>query len=327
MLWSRFSWHEWSYLYSYVDFADFAEVPDPSPAFEPPLSTVTTGAQAAFPTSTSKVIYTKWYRLWERTTPQDFYKEAIILPFILLVVGLHVWGRRKNRDKARKWLVAHAPILEQEFAVVGFAGRKSPNMEEMQNTSLTEVLSSSGTSIPDDLLKEKTAQEFATYATGRQNIAFADIKLSLYKRYNPTTWLIEWLASFFFDSARPPAERMEATTHAFDGKEKDLVPARNKQDQESLDSRARGAQSTYDGFVWAVVHKDGMRNLRDDRYDLSLTSTKDHNKLPAWATTMSESAEITDSLLTPELAKAIESAGDSFEYLIITDQPLEKPQK
>ena len=327
MLWTGFNCHEWSHSCSCLDFADFAEVPDPSPAFEPPLSTVTTGAQAAFPTSNSNVIYTKWYRIWERTTPQDFYKEAIILPFILVVVGLHVWGRRKNRDKARKWLIAHAPVLEQEFAVVGFTGRKSPNMDETQHPSLTEALSSSEKNIPDDVLKEKTAQEFATYATGRQNIAFVDIKLSLYKRYNPTTLLMEWLVSFFFDSVRPPAERMEATAYAFDGKEKDLVPVRNKQDQESLDSRIKGMQSTYDGFVWAVVHKDGMRNLRDDRYDLSLTSTKDHNKLPTWATTMSESAEITDSLLTPELVKAIESASDAFEYLIVTDQPLEKPQK
>lgn len=176
--------------------------------------------------------------------------------------------------------------------------------------------------IPQTLLKEKTAQEFITYATGRQNVAFVDIKLTLYKRYNPAIFLVEWAMSFFLDSVRPPTERMEATAYAFDGKERDLVPKQKGQEQE-----IRVPQSSYDNFVWAVVHKEAMRNLRDDRYDISLTSTKDHAKLPVWATTMSESAEITDFFLTPELIKAIETAGDAFEYLVVTDQPLDKPLK
>jgi hypothetical protein len=41
---------------------------------------------------------------------------------------------------------------------------------------------------------------------------------------------------------------------------------------------------------------------------------------------MSESAEITNLLLTNELAKAAESAGELLEYLIISDQPMEKPK-
>ena len=59
----------------------------------------------------------------------------------------------------------------------------------------------------------------------------------------------------------------------------------------------------------------------------SLTSTKDSSKLPNWATVMSESAEITDFLLTPELVKAVESAGELLEHLIISDQPVDQPLK
>lgn len=254
-------------------------------------------------------------------------QEAIVLPFILIVIALHIWGRRKNKRKAKVWLTAHRPALEQEFAVVGFASKKSPTLDEVQSSGLAKAVDGNDNEISDDILKEKTAQEFVTYATGRQNVAFLDIKLSLFKRYNPATLILEWLMNFFFDSARPPTERMEATAYSFDGKEKELITTRNKQDQENFDSRIKGYQSTYDGFVWGIVHKDSMRYLRDDRYDLSLTSTKDHSKLPPWVTIMSESAEITDLLLTPDLIKAIESAGDSFEYLIITDQPLDKPQK
>ena len=81
------------------------------------------------------------------------------------------------------------------------------------------------------------------------------------------------------------------------------------------------------GFVFAVVHKDLMKRLREERYDLSLTATKDSAKLPVWVTTMSESAAITDALLTPELITAINDAGDRFEALVVTDQPIDQPKK
>ncbi|KAK5239218.1 hypothetical protein LTR16_012154, partial [Cryomyces antarcticus] len=69
-----------------------------------------------------------------------------------------------------------------------------------------------------------------------------------------------------------------------------------------------------------------MKTLRDDRYDISLTTTKDHPKLPAWATVMSESPEITEAMLTPELVSAVTEAGEAMEALIITDQPIDQPK-
>ena len=88
-----------------------------------------------------------------------------------------------------------------------------------------------------------------------------------------------------------------------------------------------GRDSSYDGFVFAIVHKNKMKQLRDDRYDLSLTTTKDHAKLPVWATVMSESAEITEAMLTDDLLKAVNECGDLLEALVITDQPIEAPRK
>lgn len=120
---------------------------------------------------------------------------------------------------------------------------------------------------------------------------------------------------------------MVATSYVFDGREKDLVPAKTQQQLDAIEMQAKSKGSVYDQFVFAIVHKDLMKSVREDRYDISLTSTKDHASLPAWATSMSESAAITDALLTPELVRAIETAGDGFEHLIITDQPLDKPQK
>lgn len=136
------------------------------------------------------------------------------------------------------------------------------------------------------------------------------------KRYNPLVRYGEAAASFFFDSVSAPVERMEATAYTFDGKESTLAPG-----------AAKVPNSSFDGFVFAIVHKDLMKRLRDDRYDLSLTTTKDHPKLPMSYTVMSESAEITDAMLTPELLKVVEQAGDALEALVISDQPMDRPKK
>lgn len=283
---------------------------------------------AAFPTSSTGITYTKWYRIWERTSPRDFYSEMVILPVVLILMGLHFWGRRKNKRKARMWIEAHAPLLEKEFAVVGYGGRQSPSLEDIEESGLAKALVDEKLLLPVELLKEKTAQEYTTYATGRQNVAYVDINIKLFKRYNPFMWLVELLLSTFFDSIKAPTERMEATLHPFDGKEKETIPVTSEKEQTALNERVKGLQSSYDHFVWAVVNKDHMRRVREDRYDISLTITKDHPKLPQWASVMSESAEVTDTLLTPELIKLVEQAGDeAFEYLIMSDMPIDKPQK
>lgn len=175
----------------------------------------------------------------------------------------------------------------------------------------------------DDLLKEKSLFEFATYATGRQNAAFADVKLTLTKKFNPLINIIESIMAFFFESTFDmPYDYVEAFVYPFDGKENDTVPALPG----STETRAKDNKSSYDAFVWAIVNKNVMQKVRESRYDVSLTSTKDNTKLPNWVTVMSESAEITDALLTPEVVAAVQAAGDDFEYLIVTDQPTDKPK-
>ncbi|OJZ87664.1 hypothetical protein ASPFODRAFT_132854 [Aspergillus luchuensis CBS 106.47] len=287
------------------DFADFVEAPEPSPAS---LVAGSSSIPAVNTQGVTPVPYTKWYRVWERTSPRDFMQEATVMPIILLIILFHFWGTRKNRRKARDWAQAHSSALQSEFAVVGFDGPSSSNSE--------------GQPDPESLLKERSAQEFASYATGRQNVAFVDVAIKLPKRYNPVTFWTETVLGFLFESWSPPTETYEATAYTFDGKEKDVVPL-PANDRSSL----KVNNSTYDGFIWAVVHKNYMRKFRQDRYDASITFTRDNNKLPNWVTVMTESAEITDALLTNELAQAIEKAGNDFKYLIVTDQPVDKPMK
>jgi hypothetical protein len=305
------------------DFADFAGAPDPSPASfsaipDPPSFT---GLGAA-PTGASLVPYTKWYNVHERVSLSDFKQEGVILVLIAVIVVIHIFGTRTNKNKAKAWINAHAPVLKKEFALVGFGGR-GPTVDEVETDGLAKSLANDTLELPEDLLKEKSPQEFATYASGRQNVAFLDVNLSLLKRYSPLTMIAEWGMSLFFDSMTSPTERMQAIMYPFDGREALTVPGQAPGAHELR----KDTKSSYDGFVWAIVNKDTMKQLRDDRYDVSITSTKDSAKLPNWATVMSESAEVTDFLLTPELIKAVEDAGELLEHLIITDQPIDQPLK
>lgn len=305
-----------------LDFADFASAASPTPVHTATISTLpayqTFGPDVPF----TQRPYTKWYRVHERVSPSDFYVEACILPVIIVLAFFHFWGTSTNRRKAKSWMTANAPLFLNEFEVVGFGGgRKQPSADDVSSQGLAQAMNSEGLEIPKELYKEKSPDVFMSYATGRQNVAFVDIKLNLVKRYSPVMWASDIILSFFFDTLPPPSEKAEITAYPFDGREGALVPQAADQKLER-----KGAQSTYDGFIWAVVHKDKMKRLRDERYDLSLTITKDNVKLPPWASVMSESAEVTDAILTPELIKAISTCGDDFESLIVTDMPEDAPK-
>jgi hypothetical protein len=247
--------------------------------------------------------YTKWYNIHERHSLDEFKAEGVILVAIVVIFVFHLIGARLNKSKAKAWIKAHAPTLTEEFALVGFEG--VPKAQQQ----------------PDKLIKEKSLFEYATYATGRQNVAFVDVNLTLKKRFNPVSIIAETVLGFAFESFGTPEDSFEATIYPFDGKEASIVPGMPG----AAELRSKDSKSTYDGFVWAIINKDHMKRLRDERYDLSITFTKDCSKLPAWLTVMSESAEITETLLTKDLAAAVEKAGDLFESLIVTDQPIDKP--
>ncbi|OAQ96862.1 hypothetical protein LLEC1_04698 [Akanthomyces lecanii] len=274
------------------DFADFASAPDPAP-----VAGATLGG--ATPLATGRP-FTKWYNIHERHSLSEFKVEGVILLVTAFIFIFHFFGAGSNRNKARKWMRAHAAALQSEFALVGYG--RAPNAEDAN---------------PDTLLKEKSLFEFASYATGRKNIAFMDIKITLTKKFNPIVYLFETVGSFLVESMGPaPEEIAEVLIYPFDGKENLTVPRRRGAAEES---------EPFDGFVWAVVNKTRMQRLRDQRYDVSLTVTKDNSKLPEWLTVMSESAEVTDTLLTADLIAAIVALGDNFQYLVISDQPIDSP--
>ncbi|KAI5289061.1 hypothetical protein KEM54_004479 [Ascosphaera aggregata] len=270
-------------------------------------------------TQLKPVVYTKWYRIWERTAPADFITEAIFIPAILLVCLFHMLGMRRNRRRARTFAQTALPILQDEYALVGYGRTKATQPAHLSPEDIKAG------NIPDNMLKERAANEFTMYATGRQHVAFLDVEIITSKWYNPFVQVSNMLLSYVFESLEAPIEKVTLVAYAFDGHEKDLVPAIPAESEE-IERKAKRESSTYDGFVFSIVHKNVMRKLREVRYDVSLTQTKDNPKLPQWATVMTESAEITDAMLTKELIQAVEEVGEkSFEYLIITDQPEDKP--
>ncbi|KAK4239777.1 hypothetical protein C8A03DRAFT_13849 [Achaetomium macrosporum] len=305
------------------DFADFSKGPEPSVTSIPSAAPVPQASNTFGGVQPEQTLrpYTKWYNVHERYTWSDFKAEGIILSVIAVVLILHLVGARLNRSKAKKWIRAHVAPLTSEFALVGFAG-VPPIIADKKGDELVQALADANTQQGEKLLKEKSLFEFATYATGRGNVAFLDVKLTLLKRFNPLTVFFEYAMAFFFDSVSQTYDVAEAAIYPFDGKEALTVPGLPG----AAELRTKESKSSFDNFVWAIVHKESMKQVRDDRYDVSLTVTKDNSKLPNWLTVMTESAEITDALLTPELARAAEAAGDLFEYLIISDQPIEKPK-
>jgi len=248
-----------------------------------------------------------WYAIWERASPKDFFVEYFVIFLIGLIVLAHIEGTRRNRAIANKWIKDHVSILQKEFARVGFGKELTTTEEASAKVAAGEVVGEE-----DNLLLEDSPQEFIGYATGRLNIASMTTTIKLMRRSNPMIILGEYLFSSFFESMAPPADTVTISLLTADG----------------ADAAKTGGQSSkYDGFVWAIVNKYNMSKYRNERFDLSLTKTVDNAKLPPIFTVMTESAEITDLMLSKEIIEAVEQAGSSLQYLIVTDQPVDKPTK
>ncbi|KXN89572.1 Coiled-coil domain-containing protein 47 [Leucoagaricus sp. SymC.cos] len=79
-------------------------------------------------------------------------------------------------------------------------------------------------------------------------------------------------------------------------------------------------------FVFAVVAKDELVTIKDNRWDLTLTKTTDNPGIPATFSVMSEFADVTDNILKL-LGQLIhdEKIRPYFRSLSVTDQPRDRP--
>lgn len=281
---------------------DFAEFATPSVVTPSPVGTLSSiPSISAAPTVLPSSLNGPWYAVWERASPSDFKFEGYVAILLCFVIGAHVWGTKRNRAIARKFITSVTPVLAQEFAYIGFDPQGRANTTDTAPADFN----------PETALKESHPLEFVSYASGRQNIAFMHTTIKLQRRSNPVAWIGESLIAFIFDSLPPPGDGVVITISPFDGQDSG--------------KQGGGYNSKFDNFVWALVNKRDMKRWRDERYDLSLTTTKDWDGLPDWLAVMSESKEIGDTVLFKELKDAVVDCQNVLEYLIVTDQPIDKP--
>ncbi|KAG8796762.1 hypothetical protein FRC12_000012 [Ceratobasidium sp. 428] len=106
-------------------------------------------------------------------------------------------------------------------------------------------------------------------------------------------------------------------------------------DEVLLDIKLRdkdGLNGEGKGFVWGVVSKNEMQALRKQRWDVSFTKTTDSTIVAPSLSVMAEVADITDVLLKSSNGQALAallnnpSVVKHLKYLLITDQPAERPE-
>ncbi|KZO98177.1 DUF1682-domain-containing protein [Calocera viscosa TUFC12733] len=144
--------------------------------------------------------------------------------------------------------------------------------------------------------------DFFIFSTGRRAVLSLHTTFTLLSRHN--------LIDMIYDIGRGFIE--------LDYQSKDLL---------ELDFRLTD-DGTKPGYVWAVMKKDEMRQIRKDRWDVSLTKTGDDKSLPASIGIMAEVAEITEIMLKGPLLTLLNDPTflKYFRYLIITDQPADRPE-
>ncbi|KAI0638203.1 DUF1682-domain-containing protein [Trametes polyzona] len=94
-----------------------------------------------------------------------------------------------------------------------------------------------------------------------------------------------------------------------------------------------GKEGAVPECVWAVVAKDELKRIRNERWDLTFTKTTDSPSLPASLAVMSEFADITTNLLKPYGPLSLPAVLSApaiqpyFRSLSLTDQPRTRPER
>ncbi|KAK9247699.1 hypothetical protein V1506DRAFT_531162 [Lipomyces tetrasporus] len=225
---------------------------------------------------------------WSRMWSYNWMNEFYFLAVVIAFVALHLGGSAWNKRKATNWMKSQLEALRSQFYQVGFD--ESVTTTEPAMVPVAKYLKRIG---PID---------YVFYATGRLNISLLHGKITMLSRHNVIMMVFEYAFAFLF-STEPPKDLVEIIARPTDAD-----------------------KSSYDGFVFAIVNKEIMKRVRDESYDLSLTRTSDHPKLPVSCTVMSEAAEITETLFTPELLAAVKAAENVLQYLVISDLPVDRPK-
>ncbi|KAF8076408.1 hypothetical protein FPV67DRAFT_1405871 [Lyophyllum atratum] len=144
--------------------------------------------------------------------------------------------------------------------------------------------------------------DFFNFSTGRRNVMSLHTVFTLKPRHDFLQWLYQFGRTFVDLQYRP-------------------------KDDVTLDFRLSAGALNQD-FVWAVVAKEELLSIKDDRWDLTFTRTSEISTLPPSLSVMTEYADVTDNLLKPTLLAALNDPKvlPYFRSLSVTDQPRIRPE-
>ncbi|ODV90576.1 hypothetical protein CANCADRAFT_108019 [Tortispora caseinolytica NRRL Y-17796] len=151
----------------------------------------------------------------------------------------------------------------------------------------------------EKLIRYGSSNRYITYGSGRLNVRSITVDVSLKNRQALPMLLLEYVLAFAFGMELP----------------------RDKVDVNIVLSEA--ARSKVQGFIFGVISKLQMKQMRDESYALSLTKTVDYPE-DASLVIMSEQAEIT-SVVLPPIKNAIKAAAPILDVLSVADMPVQKP--
>ncbi|ODV93636.1 hypothetical protein PACTADRAFT_35395 [Pachysolen tannophilus NRRL Y-2460] len=214
----------------------------------------------------------------ERLSIRDWNVEIFTLLITLGLVLIWKIGLTYNESKVKKWLTKHEQVFKDQFYQFG--------------TSSNEIY-----------IKD-SAEDFASYATGRLNISHLNINFNLEPRHNMFFYIMEVIFSFFVKAITKPEDKIELRI--------------------TLD---KFANDKIDECIWAIVNKEQMNKYRESNYYISLTKTSDSELLPREFVFMSEVPDLNEALFTKDLKDSIQNSGKILRFLAITDQPNDKPTK
>ncbi|KAL1411050.1 hypothetical protein Q8F55_001997 [Vanrija albida] len=163
------------------------------------------------------------------------------------------------------------------------------------------------------LVRPPTASSSALwllYATGRRNVLALHATLTLLPYHDILTLLFELTWSI-----------IEPTYDVGEGLVFNLTLGRGN----------AGLQGEGLG-VWALVNKNSLKKVKEQRYDLSFPRLHESASVPVTHTVFSEHSDVNDVVFkTPNVGVkevlADPVAADVLKYLIITDQPSERPAR
>lgn len=211
--------------------------------------------------------------LFERAKVSDWRLEIFTVGFCILFVVLYKGGDLYNNRKVNGFLNGVRGVFEENFFQFGVSEKS--------------------------LYVKDSAENYSSYATGRENVSRVDIAVKLVPRQNAFLWIMESLFGYFTASVQPPQDRVDIVIHPY---------------------------AQYENFVTAISSKLGMGDFRKFNYYLSLTRTVDSDELPPLFVFMSEVKEIQEKTFTQRLQQALTADMASFvRFVAFTDQPVERP--